>query len=558
MIMKNQQEFIQSILGERPSKQQRKNLRDSLYIQKYRDASVVLLREFDAFCNEHNVEYFLFTDTLQGAYAYQDYVPGEKTVHLGMLKEEYDKLRIFIPEGERISGELSWIVTEKGDSKHVVNRLNPLVKGSMCVPVLYDGCEVFNDASMPMMVQDPSFHISVFYSLPDDFYTMRYLYDRVDKLNKRAKKLDRVTDGKPTRNPFLYVQSRDRFVAKAYKLASRYEKYNTEYCARILGDRSKRITKEQARSRQRLLFHGIEVWGPGEGNPWGARPVVGDVPEELKRLQGCALEIASEIHRICKELDIGYFACGGTMLGYVRHGGFIPWDDDIDVGMLRADYERFLKEAPELLDNNRFFLQTRTTDPKIPYLFSKVRMNNTLYITEYNQYRDFHKGICVDIFPFDEVPNLASEQEAFKKKIIKLSKRHNSIANNQYGSQQVAISDGRKTLDHIIAHVRGGRKWHKYCNMSLAKSQEAYDLAVTELSHSAGKESYSYVASFVPSYTMIRKEDLLPYHEVDFAGIKLNMPAKPETFLAMQYGDFMALPPMHKRIGHALLEMGVR
>ena len=556
MITEEQQTYITSILGEVASNQARKNLRNAAYIAAYRDASAKLLKEFDIFCNEHGIEYFLFSNSLEGAHVYQDFVPGAKAIRVAMLSKEVDKLSKLIPEGKKIKGNISWTFVRGDGAKHVANRLNPTIKGFMCEPVIVGGQEMFDDQSISKMVENPSFNISVFYSVPDDFYTMRYFYERIDKVNSKAKKLDRVADGKLTRNPLLKVENRNKFVSKAYKLAKKYEDCDTEYCARLLGSRSKKMKKEVLSSRKRVMFHGVEAWGIGGDNPWTRDPIISVIPDDLKYLQNCALEIAQEIHRVCKELGIGYFACGGTMLGYVRHGGFIPWDDDIDLGMLRVDYERFLKEAPGLLDTDRFFLQTRKSDPNIPYLFSKVRMNNTLYITEYNKYRDFHKGICVDIFPFDEVPNSASSQAAMKDSIRKLSKQHGHIVNNQFGAEQVVIDDGRKTLDHYIAHIKGSYKWRKYCGMSLQETQQAYDRAVTKYSYSDKREKYRYVASFVPTYTMIRKQDLLPYKEVDFAGIKLNMPAKPETFLAMQYGDFMTLPPLHKRVGHNLLEMG--
>lgn len=558
MITPEQLEYIEASLGDSLSRRARKDLRDAHYVNQRRDVLAKLLKEFDGFCNKNQIQYFLFGDTLQGAHVYQDFIPGAKDMHLGMLAKEYDKFEKILSPGQVIEGDLvSWSLRDLRSSKHVKKRMVPNIRSYICEPVLIDGREQFKSDSLSLMVENPSFNISVFYSVPDDFFTMRYFYDRIDKLNKRATKLDRVTDGKPTRDPSLIVQSRDKFVRKALKFARSYEDCDTEYCARLLVDRSKKITKDAASNRHRVMFHGIETWAPGDENPWARDPVTDEIPEDLKELQQCALEIVQEIHRVCKELGIGYFACGGTMLGYVRNRGFIPWDDDIDVGMLRADYERFLAEAPAVLDTKRFFLQTAESDPEAPYLFSKIRMNDTLYITEYNQYRDFHKGICVDIFPFDEMPNSASKQAAMKNRARKCSKRFGHVINHRYGKRQVAIDDGRKTLDHRIAHIIEGAKWRRFCSMSLLDLRKAYDKVVTEYSHSSMKDECHYVASFVPTFTMIRKEDLLPYQEVDFEGVKISMPANPEVFLAMQYGDYMSLPPLHQRTGHSLLKAGV-
>ena len=558
MLSLEQQEYIESILGNEPARQGQKYLQDAAYASLRRDILAKLLHEFDLFCNEHDVRYFLFTATLLGAHVYQDYIPGEKSIKVGMLPTDFDKLANLLPNGKKMKdGAVAWALQTDGDgSERVKNRLNPTVRAYTCEPVLIDGVEQFESDSLSLMVENPSFNISIFYSVPDDFFTMRHFYDRIDKVNEQATELDKSIGGEHGGNSSSSSQDRDKFVDDARKLARSYEEANTKCCARLLGSRSNVMPKEALANRRRVMFHGVETWAPGEGNPWTKDPIVGETPDDLKNLQRYALEIAQEIHRICKELGIGYFACGGTMLGYVRHGGFIPWDDDIDVGMLRADYERFLVEAPALLDAERFFLQTAESDPEAPYLFSKIRRNGTVYITKYNQYRDFHKGICVDIFPFDEIPNSASKQAAMLKRARKCSKNFGEVINQRFGERQVSINEGRKTLDYFVAHMVEGSKWRKARQVSLPDLRAEYDETVTAYSHSKKKDKCRYVASFVPTFTMIRKEDLLPYREVDFEGIKLNMPAKPEVFLSMQYGDYMTLPPLHQRVGHNLLEMG--
>lgn len=558
MISDEKRDYTKAVLGSRIESREREEYKKALRVEAHRDALITLLSEFDAFCNEKGISYFLYSDTLQGAVVYQDFIPGEDSLSIGMQYSEMKKLEACFADSDRgVPGAIPWKFQHgpKG-SKKVCDRLNPRVQGYMCEPILADGQELFDKNSLVMMVENPYLTISVFFSVPDDFFTMKEFFNRMDRKNRIAKKVDRVHDGKPTRNPLLYLIHRDKFVESAQKMASEYEGRSTGKCCRVLNGRSKAVDRALLDNRRRVTIRGVEAWGPGEGDPWTHIPVLADPPDDLKYLQKRALEVASEIHRVCKELGIGYFACGGTMLGYVRDGGFIPWDDDIDVGMLRADYERFLKEAPSVIDSDKFFLQTRQSDPNIPYLFSKIRMNGTLYVTEYNQYRDFHKGICVDIFPFDEVPNTASGQASFKEKITAISKRHNRIANAQFGVGQIEQSDSAKTLDHAVSHLKGRAKWARSWHKSLSETQDDFDNAVTRYSHSAHRDSYEYVASFVPTYTMIRKDHLLPYKEVDFSGIKLNVPAQPEIFLAMQYGDYMTLPPMHKRVGHNLVEWG--
>ncbi len=117
--------------------------------------------------------------------------------------------------------------------------------------------------------------------------------------------------------------------------------------------------------------------------------------------QQALLVILREFDRVCKVLDIPYVLFAGTMLGAVRHGGFIPWDDDLDIMMLRADYDRFLAEAEQVLDREKFYLQKEFSE-HWPMFFSKLRLNGTTCLEKYHP-KDLqsHQGIYMDIFPCD-------------------------------------------------------------------------------------------------------------------------------------------------------------
>lgn len=115
--------------------------------------------------------------------------------------------------------------------------------------------------------------------------------------------------------------------------------------------------------------------------------------------QKALVVLLKELDRICRQLDIPYMLFAGTMLGAVRHQGFIPWDDDIDVLMLREDYDRFLKEAAP--DSEKFYLQ-REFSEHWPMYFSKLRLNNTTCLEKFHpKDPDIHQGISIDIFPCD-------------------------------------------------------------------------------------------------------------------------------------------------------------
>jgi lipopolysaccharide cholinephosphotransferase len=124
-------------------------------------------------------------------------------------------------------------------------------------------------------------------------------------------------------------------------------------------------------------------------------------PEELRQLHAVQLELLAEFDRICARLQLPYQIAAGTLLGAVRHGGFIPWDDDVDVIMRRADYERLLDEAPALL-GEMFFLQCWRTDPGFQQFFAKLRRHGSRF-RQVGEREAMHHGIFLDIFPLDAV-----------------------------------------------------------------------------------------------------------------------------------------------------------
>ncbi|MGN1344543.1 MAG: phosphorylcholine transferase LicD [Traorella sp.] len=139
----------------------------------------------------------------------------------------------------------------------------------------------------------------------------------------------------------------------------------------------------------------------------------------LEKHQNALKIILNEFDRICKKANIKYVLFAGTMLGAIRHHGFVPWDDDIDVIMLRNEYERFLKIAPKELDEH-FYLQQEFSN-HWPMFFSKLRLNNTTCLEKYHpKDKKTHQGIYIDIFPCDNSfnSNLMQKVQFISSKII--------------------------------------------------------------------------------------------------------------------------------------------
>ena len=127
-------------------------------------------------------------------------------------------------------------------------------------------------------------------------------------------------------------------------------------------------------------------------------------PQILGGIHEALFEIIEEIQRVCRLLHVDFFAIGGTAIGVHFWQNILPWDDDVDFGMLRSDYQKFLREAPALL-GEEFELQEFTTEPNTPFYWAKVRKRNTLFLEKGVEWFDINHGIFVDLFPFDRIPN---------------------------------------------------------------------------------------------------------------------------------------------------------
>ena len=124
---------------------------------------------------------------------------------------------------------------------------------------------------------------------------------------------------------------------------------------------------------------------------------------KIRQLQLTELEILSVIDQFCRNNNIKYSLYAGTLLGAVRHKGFIPWDDDIDICMSRKNYNRFIK-LWNRQNPNGYTLQNKDNTPEFSQSFTKIRKDNTIFIQKGEEHYNYHKGIFIDIFPIDRMP----------------------------------------------------------------------------------------------------------------------------------------------------------
>ncbi len=241
--------------------------------------------------------------------------------------------------------------------------------------------------------------------------------------------------------------------------------------------------------------------------------------------QKALYRLLCEFDRVCKELSIPYFLFAGTLLGAVRHGGFIPWDDDLDVIMLREDYRRLLEEADGVLNRSDFYLQKEFSD-HWPMFFSKLRLNGTTCLEKYHpKDEDAHQGIYIDIFPLDRAKKsgLGRKIQFFASKIV-ISK---SLFNRGYDT------DSKK----------------KKLFMSLCRLLPLKPFLVCAKN---GQEGGEYLHSFFGGASGYGKNvydwELFSHScYLKFEGGEFPAPQKYRELLAHIYGDFMTLPPEEER-----------
>ena len=262
-----------------------------------------------------------------------------------------------------------------------------------------------------------------------------------------------------------------------------------------------------------------------------------DITQALKEKE---FEMLKHFISICEKYNLRYFLIGGSCLGAVRHNGFIPWDDDIDVGMPRDDYDKFLDIAQNELPEN-LFLQNHCMDKEYPMSFSKIRNSDTTFIEKSLQKCNINHGIYIDVFPLDGFTSNRVKKAFFiikkyllsfrisylfvfeKKKLPKCTFRH-------------FVKKAVKLISRIIypdikkAVLKRDKHYRKY----------KYDSSQLIANHSSPWEQRE----------VMPKEFYGNGIDGIFEGIKVKLPQDYDAYLTALYGDYMKFPPEEQRVGH--------
>lgn len=263
------------------------------------------------------------------------------------------------------------------------------------------------------------------------------------------------------------------------------------------------------------------------------RTEANNVNYDLEKLKSVELEILSHVGELLDKHGIRYYLIGGSALGAVRHGGFIPWDDDVDIAIFKEDEKKFLEICEKELDS-KYYLQTRKKEKEYIRAFYKIRKNNTACVEDiYKNLFNMHQGIFIDIFVLYGVPKnkiMRNLMKAMVKLDTKMS--YNSVPKNS-GVKGIV----RKLLFPFRHLIRDA-------------SQAVIDIIYVF----CRLQNSTYISNIYG--TIPFDESIMPREYfgepkyMQFEGKKFPVPSKVHEYLQKIYGDYMTLPPEEERINH--------
>ena len=260
--------------------------------------------------------------------------------------------------------------------------------------------------------------------------------------------------------------------------------------------------------------------------------------ESLRKIQLTQLEMLCEVDRICKKCGIHYNIIAGTLLGAVRHGGFIPWDDDADVALLRSEYVKFREACKTELDTSRFEFQDHEVTPGYLWGYGKLRRKGTLFLREHQEHLPYFQGIFIDIFPLDGVPDIY---------FLRCIHNFNCFCIRKALWAEVGrIADRsafKRGLYSLLSKIPKKRIFKRYAKFTKKNAGSGW---VRRLTFPTPNRKYGYLREWYENSADIKFEG------VTFSGIKDY-----DAYLSFKFGDYMTLPPEEKRKTHPVSEIKI-
>ena len=262
---------------------------------------------------------------------------------------------------------------------------------------------------------------------------------------------------------------------------------------------------------------------------------------QLKLLQEIELENLRMLMEICEKNHLRYYLIGGSLLGAMRHKGFIPWDDDIDVGLPRPDYNRFVQIAKGYLPAH-MDVKTMTSDPNYKCYFTRLINNKKKIYWDHGQYTAVI-GVWMDVFPLDGLPKnrLLRKLQVFRVKLNKALYKFTQIDYVSTNRTNRPLSE--RVLIRFAQLTRIGRL------MNADRRLEKLDQALQRYDYDASAYAWNFSGCY-------GKREIVPHIQLggsrtaQFEGMQVSIPEAAEDYLTSIYGDYMKLPPEDQRRSH--------
>lgn len=259
------------------------------------------------------------------------------------------------------------------------------------------------------------------------------------------------------------------------------------------------------------------------------------ISTKMKKVWAVELDLFKQLDSICKKYNIPYYADSGTLLGAVRHHGFIPWDDDMDFIMYRKDFEKLCQVSAEF--EYPYFFQTEETDPGSLRCHGQLRNSSTTGIlkSEEKYKYPFNQGIFIDIFPIDNVPNDKNELQKFAKYLQTLKGRARTYYNYNHGIKNNIFNLGiKQLLKEPIKKIYYSELWHKYHEKNPYYSKYMHEVV------KYNNEKTNYVMDLVlgTNFNPLSKKDIGKPKYLTFEGFKMPVPKNPDSILKAYYGNW--------------------
>ena len=259
--------------------------------------------------------------------------------------------------------------------------------------------------------------------------------------------------------------------------------------------------------------------------------------EELKRLHEILLELLVEFDRICRKYDITYSIDGGTLLGAVRHKGFIPWDDDADVILNRPEYDKLLRYINEELDPNEFYFQDFNNTPGDLWGYAKLRRAKTHCVRLNQEFWPYEQGVYLDVFVCDNVPNNYLLRSICNFRSFLYRKAF-------YARVGVREKQGIEKIIYKLFCMIPEEKLKKSYNNYIKKRNKHYSEWVKCLTYPAINNKYGY-----------KREWYEDTEDIVFENKILRGCRKHKEYLEFLYGDYMKMPPISDRKVHPVSKL---